>query len=180
MHEQIFLSALAQDIPIWFVAELLAVVIVIFLVLRWHPGFLGGRTVKDTVNQALEQREDQIREQLSAAQRSREEAERIREESKKDIARAKEEAGAIVARASTTSDSILQDLQVRARAEYERIVSQARVQIDFERQQAEAALRRRAADVVVDAAGQVLQRNLDAETDRHIIGSSLSELREVR
>ncbi|GAC1467175.1 MAG: hypothetical protein PVSMB7_13450 [Chloroflexota bacterium] len=174
MNDVIFLGVLADQEIVWFVAELAAVVIIVVLILRWHPGFLGGQTISQSVSRSLDKREEQIREQLSAAQRSREEAARIRQQSEQDIAAAREEAQHIVDRASTTSEAILADLQTRAREEYDRIVGQAKGQIEYERQQAEAALRRRAADIVIDAAGQIVRRDLSADTDQRIINDSLT------
>jgi F0F1-type ATP synthase membrane subunit b/b' len=71
---------------------------------------------------------------------------------------------------------------MRARAEEEanRVVAQAAAQINYEREQAELALQRRAADIVVDAARTVIQRNLDESSDRRIIDTSLSDLKDLR
>lgn len=176
----VFATALASDRLIWFIAELLAFVLIAAVILRWRPSFLGNKSISATLSDSLDRRAGQIDEQLSAAERSREEAAKIRAQSEQDIARAREEGRQIVGRAGSTSQSILEELQVRAREEYDRIVAQARTQIDYERQQAEMALQRRAADIVVDAAQEVVQRNLDSDSDRRIIGSSLDDLKELR
>jgi F-type H+-transporting ATPase subunit b len=169
-------STLSGDYIVWWIAQLVALALIIFLVLRWRPGFLGGRTIGDTVNGILDARAAQIKEQLEAAERSRQEAERIREQSAQDVARAKEEAESIVVRASETSEAIQKDIEARAREEYDRIVGQARSEIDAERRQAELALRRRAADIVVDAAQQIIERNLDEAADQRLIRESVSQL----
>lgn len=171
------IAALASDYLIWWAAQVIAVAILIALVLRWKPGFLKGKTIGGSVTGALDARETQIQHQLEAAERSREEAARIREEARQDIEEARTEAQQIVTRAVSTSQAIQQEMTVRAQQEYERIVGQAAEQIDYERRQAEAALRRRAADIVVDAAGQIVRQNLSAESDRRIIDESLANLR---
>jgi F-type H+-transporting ATPase subunit b len=171
------MTILAHNYPIWWLAQLVAVGILVFLFLRWKPGFLGGKTIGTTLGNTLDAREAQIKEQLAAAERSREEAARIREASQRDIQQAREEANGIVQRAGTTSQAIQQEIETRARQEYDRIIGQARTEIDYERQQAELALQRRAADIVIDAAGQIVQQHLDAGTDQQLIGDSLGNLR---
>ena len=93
-------STLSGNYIVWWVAQVVALALIVFLVLRWRPGFLGGKTIGQTVNSSLDSRAAQIKEQLEAAERSRQEAQRIREQSAQDVARAKEEAEDIVARAS--------------------------------------------------------------------------------
>lgn len=169
-------STLSGNYIVWWIAQLVALAIIVFLALRWRPGFLKGRTIGQTVGGTLDARAKQIQEQLEAAERSRQEAARIREQSAQDVARAKEEAEGIVARAAATSKAIQKDIEGRAREEYDRIVGQARDEIESERRQAELALRRRAADIVVDAAQQIVEKNLDAESDQRLIQESVSQL----
>lgn len=173
-------SFLADQYFIWWGAQVVAVAILVYLALRWRPKFLGGRTVGTTLTAALDRREEQIRDQLQAAERSRQEAARIREEAQQDIVRARAEAEHIVSRAHQTSEAIGQEMEDRARQEYERIIGQARNEIDYERRQAELALRRRAADIVVDSAGQVVARYLSPEVDQRIVRESLRDLGDGR
>jgi F-type H+-transporting ATPase subunit b len=173
-------SNLSANLPLWWLAQLIAIAILVWLFLRWRPNFLRGRSIRQTLNDVLDARQQQIQTQLEAAQRSREEAARINEQAKQEIAQARKDAEEIVTRAAHTSEAIQQEMQKRAREEYERIIGQARVQIDYEREQAELALRRRASDIVVDAAGQIVERYLEPQTDRQIIDSSLADLKEIR
>jgi F-type H+-transporting ATPase subunit b len=169
-------STLSGSYIVWWVAQLVALGIIIFLILRWRPGFLNGRTIGQTVNGTLDSRAAQMQEQLEAAERSRQEAARIREQAAQDVARAREEAEGIVSRAAETSQAIQKDIEARAREEYDRIVGQAKNEIDSERRQAELALRRRAADIVVDAAQQIVEQHLDDESDQRLIQESVSRL----
>lgn len=171
---------LANDYWIWWLAQVIAIVILVVLFLRWRPGFLGKRTVREALGAALAARENGIQEQLQAAERSRQEAAAIREQANRDIEQARQQATEIVSRASQTSEAIQRDMEEHARAEYQRIVGQAKNEIEYEREQAELALRRRAADIVVDAAGQIVRQNLDPSADHRIIGESLDELGTLR
>lgn len=171
---------LASNFFLWWIAQVVAIAILVVLFLAWRPGFLGGKTIGETLKGALKSRENDIQMQLEAAQRSREEAERLHQAALQDVEQARQEASEIVTRAGSTSEAIGRDLETRAREEYERIVSQARAQIEYERERAELAIQRRAADIVVDAAREVIERNLEPQTDRRIIDTSLSELKELR
>lgn len=172
-------QTLSGQVWLWWIAQVLAIAILVFLFLRWRPGFLGKRTVGEMMSSALDAREENIRDQLEAAQRSREEAERIQQAAMADIERARRESREIVERARTTSEAIQEDMQRRAQEEATRVVAQASAQINYERDQAELALQRRAADIVVDAARTVIQQNLDDSSDRRIIDTSLSDLKEL-
>ena len=169
-------STLSGNYLVWWVAQIVALGLILFLALRWRPGFLKGQTIGQMLGAALDARASQIQEQLEAAERSRQEPARIREQSAQDVARAKEEAEGIVARATETSKAIQRDIEARAREEYDRIVGQAKSEIESERRQAELALRRRAADIVVDAAQQIVEHNFDPEADRLLIQESVSQL----
>ena len=171
---------LADNLLWWWIAQVIAVAILVILFLRWRPGFLSRRTIGETLGGILDARAEVIRTQLEAAERSREEAERLHAEAQKDVERARVEAREIIERATHTSEAIGADLERRAREEYERIVGQARLQIDFERERAISALRRRAGDVIIDAAREVVERTLEPDTDRRVIEDSLSDLKELR
>jgi F-type H+-transporting ATPase subunit b len=173
-------AILAHNWPIWWVAQVVAVGILVYLILRWKPGFLKGRTIGTTLGATLDAREEQIRAQLSAAEESRREAALIREQAVTDIENARHTAEQIVSRAQHTSEAIQQEIVARAEEERLRIVGQAKSEIDYERRQAEQALRRRAADIVVDAASQVVGNHMSPSTDRRIIDESLVNLKELR
>jgi F-type H+-transporting ATPase subunit b len=170
---------LADTYLAWWAAQVVALVILVFLVLRWHPKFLRGRSIGQTLDAALIARENQIGAQLAAAEESRKEAARIREEAANDVEEARGQADEIVERARHTSESIQREITDRAREEARRVVEQAQAEIAYETRQAEMALQRRAADIVVDAAKQIVERHLEPATDRRLIEESLARMREI-
>jgi len=180
MHINTVLTSLSGSYPVWWIAQIVALALVVFLILRWRPKFLKGTTIGGSLGKTLDARETEIRVQLEAAQRSRDEAAKIREQSAADVERARREAADIVSRATQTSQAIQQEIEVRAHDEYQRIVGQARNEIEYERQQAESKLRRQAADVVIDAARQVIDRHLQETTDRRLIEDSLASMKDGR
>lgn len=173
-------TTLSNNYVWWLIADVIAIVILVWAFLRWRPGFLGKQTIGQTVNRLLDARAEQIRSQLEEAQRSRDEAARIRDQSAAQIEQARKQAEDIAARAAQTSEAIQQEMEKRAHEEYDRIVAQAKSEIDLERERAELALRRRAADIVVDAAREVVRRNLDDTADDQLIIESLSTIRGLK
>lgn len=170
---------LAHNLLIWWIAQVAAIAILLYFILVHHWGFLGGRTITSMLAGMLDTRANRIDEQLRAAERSREEARLIREQTAQEVERARREAQQIVSRAAGTSEAIRHEIEVRARADYERILEQAKVEIALERERAEQALQRRAADIVVDAAEQVISTHLQPQSDRRLIESSLDNLKEL-
>lgn len=173
----VVLADLSQYYIWWFVAEVAAVAVLV-----WFVGFrrfegLGNQTIAQRVKGVLDARANNIQEQLQAAERSREEAARIQQQAARDMEQARQQAEDIVTRAGETSQAIQRDMEEKARAEYERIVGQARTAIEYEREQAELRLRQKAADIVIDAAREVVERNRDPEADRKLIDDSLSHMR---
>lgn len=180
MFSDILMTALATNYFVWWAAQVAAIVIIIYFVVRRRFGFLGNRTIGQAFSEALDARQAQIREQLEAAERSREEARKIQEAAEREVEEARRDGEGIVTRAASTSEAIQREMHERAREEYQRIVGQARSQIEYERRQAEMALRRSAADIVVDAAREIVERYLDPPADKKIIDESLGELRGLR
>ncbi|HZU13223.1 MAG TPA: F0F1 ATP synthase subunit B [Chloroflexota bacterium] len=171
---------LANNFVLWWIAQVAAIAILVYFFLFHHFGFLNGGTIWGLLQKSLQSRRDGIQHQLEAAQRSREEAQRLHEEALQDVEEARHEAASIVERAGQTSQAIQADLEARAREEYNRILDQARSQIQYEQERAVMALQRRAADIVVDAAREVVERNLEPQTDRAIIDTSLDQLQGLR
>jgi F-type H+-transporting ATPase subunit b len=173
-------TVLANNYPFWWLAQIVAIGILIFLFLRWRPNFLSGKTIGETLGRVLDARRAQIEDQLAAAERSRQEAERVHAQTQQDIEQARQEAEKIVTGATHTSEAIRTEITQRASSEAERILAQAKAEIDQERNQALQALQRRAADIVVDAAGQVVARHMDAHADEQLINTSLRNMGDGR
>src|SRR5579875_2850415 len=171
---------LADNVFLWWAAQVVAIAILVILFLRWRPKFTGRRTIGEMVGSILDARAEQIRQQMAAADRAREEAQHLHEEAQQDIRQARGEAEQIVARGARTAELIREEMGRHAREEYDRIVAQARVEIDLERERAESALRRRAADIVIDAAAHVVQNDLTTQADAGLINQSLDSVGELR
>ena len=124
-----------------------AVVLVILKAFVWRP-LLG----------ALEAREQRISDAIESAEKARDEAQATLAEHQQRLEGAGEEARQIVAQAREAGEKTQQ-----------RIVEQARRSIETEKQAALSELRREVGNLAVEAAGQILDANLDDEKNRKLV-----------
>ncbi len=127
---------------------------------------------------ALETRERGIRETLDEAARLREEAAGLLEEHRRQVAEARRQAQEIVAESRQAAEQVRRELEAKAREEGEAILDGARRDIQQEKERAIHDLRRQSVELALAAAGRLLRRKLDAETDRGLISEYLDELQE--
>ncbi len=162
-----------KNLALW-VAELIG-----FLLLVWF--FVSKRfgsqrkSVIGMIGGILDARASRIDALLRAAEESREEARLAHEQVQAEIAEAHREAEAIVLRAQAMSTSLREEAVVTAEADKQRIIAQARDEIEAEQSQALMELRSRAADVAIDAAQEVLRRTMNDQSDRRIIETALAD-----
>ncbi|HZT96219.1 MAG TPA: F0F1 ATP synthase subunit B [Chloroflexota bacterium] len=125
------------------------------------------------INGVLDARAARIEAQLQAAEVSREQARQAHEAAQAEIAEARQEAVRIVERAENMSVSLREEALVTAEADKERIIAQAKDEIEAERNQAVLELRSRASDVAVEAAREVLSRTMNDQIDRRMIEEAM-------
>jgi F-type H+-transporting ATPase subunit b len=148
--------------------------IVIFLLLlavlkrfAW-PAILG----------AVEAREQALERQLAEAARDREQAAALLAEHQKLIADAKSQAHGIIVEARGVAEKDRALAIEKTRQEQEELLARARREIGAERDRAVAELRREAVDISLAAATKLIEKRLDAETDRKIVLDYLATLDE--
>lgn len=134
-------------------AQIIAFVLVVWLVNRllWKP-----------LSEALQKRQTQIADGLSAAeegQRSLQEA----DEKKLEIQReAQKQAADIIATAQKQAGEIVEGAKARAREESERITAAAQSEIESEYNRAKEALRSEVGALAMAGAARILEREIDA------------------
>lgn len=151
----------------------LAVEIVVFLVVLW----VIWRYVLPYVNKALEERQEQIRESLEAADRARHEADETRAERQGILEDARQQARDIVASATATAERLRNEATERGRQEYERLVTSAEAEIALNRQRAIDEVSSQVGALVLSVAQQVIGREIDAASHRSLIDEAVSALR---
>ncbi len=128
----------------------------------------------------LDNRANKIKESLEAGERAKQEA----VSAEKDIAKKIEEASAqgqqIVGQAVKTAEEVKRRATQDAKKEADSIIAKAQVEIEREKQESFAELRKDVADLAVLVAGKAIATTLDKETQRKLIDNTLKEVSSLR
>ena len=127
---------------------------------------------------SLDEREKRISDALTAAEQARQEAEEVLQEHRQKLAAAEEEARQVVAEARAAGANVRQTIVSQAREEAERMLDQARTSIESEKRAAIAELRRETANLAVQAAGVLIDANLDDEKNRGLVDDLIAKIPE--
>ena len=127
---------------------------------------------------ALDEREKRITDAIAAAEQARQEAEEVLREHRQKLAAADEEARQVVAEAREAGANVRQTIVSQAREEAERMLDQARTSIESEKRAAIAELRRETTNLAVQAAGALIDANLDDEKNRGLVDDFIDRIPE--
>ena len=125
---------------------------------------------------AVEARERALQEAIDAARRDREEAEKVLAEHRAQLEKARGEAQKLIADGRATAEKLRSDLMEQAKTQQQEMLDRARRDIETEKTNAIAALRREAVDLAIAGAGKVIERNLDTDANRKLVESFLGSL----
>jgi len=125
---------------------------------------------------AVEARERSLQEALDSAKRDREEAERVLAEHRAQLEKARSEAQKLIADGRATAEKLRGDLLEQTKVQQQEMLDRARREIDTEKTNAIAALRREAVDLAIAGAGKVIERNLDSDANRKLVETFLGSV----
>lgn len=126
--------------------------------------------------QALESRQERIRQSLEDADRARQELERLQQESAKMMQQARIEAESIVTQTRSDAERLREELKVKAKEEADNILRNAQQQIQLQTRQAIQQIRHEVADMAVLLASKLLERNLAKEDNARLIDDTLKQI----
>ena len=126
--------------------------------------------------QALDRREDKIRQSLKEAADIQAQAEMDREAQKLMIEEASREAAAIVERARTAAEATARAVEAKSRAEAESLIREAGTEIGNAKERALAELRRETSALALQVAGRILDKKLDSAADRELTDRLIREI----
>ena len=154
--------------PALFIAYVVNFVILVFLlrVFLYRP-----------VLNMLGQRRERIQESLAEADRVRQEAAVQRSEFERELEEARRTSQEAAVRAAQETEKMRDAILAEARKEADRILDQARQQIEMDRRQAVAELRHGVVDLAVDLARRVIGETVtvDERAQRKFIQQFLEE-----
>jgi F-type H+-transporting ATPase subunit b len=146
---------------------ILIFLIVLFLLYRFaYPPILG----------AVEAREARIEELLAAAQRDREEAQKLLEDQRARHEELRTQVQEMVAEGRTAGERMREEIIAEARREQQSILERARREIAQESEAALAELKAQAVDLSIAAASKLVEKDLDQEGNRRLVRGYLDRL----
>jgi F-type H+-transporting ATPase subunit b len=157
-------SEIRKDLAVW---SWIVFLIVLFVLWRtaWKPILAG-----------LKKREDQIAENIAAAQRQHDEARRLLEQYERKLAGAASQVREIMDEARRDAQHTQQEIIARARAEAQTEKNRTLVEIDTARQQALKDIAEKSTDMAIDLAGRIIRAKLSPADHKELIQEAVGRL----
>jgi F-type H+-transporting ATPase subunit b len=125
---------------------------------------------------ALTAREEGIRASLEQAEHARLEAQKLLEENRKQLAAAEEQSQRAIKEGRDMGERLKAEILEKANQNSRHLVEQAKEEIGREKEKALAQLRAEVTDLVIGAAGKILDANLDTPRQRQLADAAIKEL----
>ena len=129
------------------------------------------------LQKAMHDRQKQIADGLSAAEKGRQELELAAQRVTEELRKAREQASEILAQAEKRGGELVEEAKGNAKAEGERIVNAAKAEIEQEVNRAKEQLRAQVAMLAVTGAEKILRREVDAKAHAQLLQGLEAELR---
>jgi F-type H+-transporting ATPase subunit b len=128
------------------------------------------------VRNMMKQRENRIREDLERAEQARTEAEGELANYRRQVAEARNEAARIIEEARQSADEVKRQIQAQAEADAAETRSRAQEDIRLAAERAQADLQGRVADLSIELAEKIVERNLDRDTQLALVESYIGQV----
>jgi F-type H+-transporting ATPase subunit b len=125
---------------------------------------------------SLKTRENAITDSLSRAEQARADAERLIAENKLERAKAEEEVQKALKEGRIYAEQMRHDLVEKAKEEAERMLTQARAEIERDTQRALRQLRTEVSDLAIMATSKLLDENMNEERHRKVVDKMIADL----
>ena len=148
----------------------MTLVFLIVFVILWNWGF-------PVIVKMVNDRKDFIDGSLKKAHEANEKLANIQKEGESILQEAREKQAQILKDAADTRDAIVEKAQDKAREEGSRLLSDAKAQIEAEKQNAIREIRAQVAELSVQVAGKVLKKDLSTDAKQmELINKLLDEV----
>ena len=135
-----------------------------------------GKFAWGPILQMIETREKSIAEAIESAKRERASAEAASSEMKAALERVREESAQLLRKNQQEVAAAKAELMAAARKESDDLLAAARKTIGEEKRQAMVELRAQAVDIAIEAAGRLVQMNMDEKKQKQLVEEYLSQL----
>jgi F-type H+-transporting ATPase subunit b len=128
------------------------------------------------VRNMMKQREDRIRDDLERAEQARTEAEGELANYRRQVADARAESARIIEEARQSADEVKRQIQAQAEADAGEIRARAQEDIRLASDRAQADLQGRVAELSIELAEKIVERNLDRDTQLALVESYIEQV----
>lgn len=142
--------------------------VIVLMILRW--------TAWKPLLAALTAREEKIRTSLEQAEQSRQQALALLEEHRRQVAAADQQVQRILSEGRALADRHKAEITEKAENAARRMITQAKEEIQREKDAALMQLRSEVADLVIGATGKLLDKNLDTPAQRSLADAAIREI----
>jgi F-type H+-transporting ATPase subunit b len=132
------------------------------------------------VRNMMETREQRIRSDLERAEQAKVESEQVLEQYRAQLADARNEASRILEEARQAADQMRRDLTARAEQEANDLRTRAQQDVQLATERAMADRRSRVAELSIELAERIVERNLDRDTQLQLIENYINEVGTAR
>jgi len=146
--------------------------IIIFLLLL----YILKKTAWKPLLKSLSNREQLIKDSVEKAETLRQEAERMLEENKKVLSKADEESRRIITEGKELAEKLRSELISKTNEDTNRMVQRAKEDIEREKLGALNELKSEIASLAVQAAGKIIDENLDEKKQKKIINNLADQI----
>ncbi|MGM0589299.1 MAG: F0F1 ATP synthase subunit B [Bacteroidota bacterium] len=125
---------------------------------------------------ALDQRENSIKDSLEAAEKAMEKAERISNENKKALREAEHKAQQIRKEAINEAEMIRQERIAKSKEEADQMIEKAKQTIEQEKKNALQELRKEVAHLAIKSASMIIDAELDNERNSKLVDDFIQDI----
>jgi F-type H+-transporting ATPase subunit b len=138
--------------------------------------FILSKTAWKPLVDALQAREQSIREALHKAEEAKKESERMLAENKSALAKANEETARILKEGRELAEQMKDGIVARAHESAKAMMAHAKGDIQREKETALLQLKNEVADLAINAAEKILEETLDESKQKKLIDKVLQKL----
>ncbi|MDR1057092.1 MAG: F0F1 ATP synthase subunit B [Coxiellaceae bacterium] len=124
----------------------------------------------------IEERQEKIASGLEAAEQGRRELERVRLSVDEQLHQAKVQATTLLEQANQQASDFLMTCKTNAQIERDKILAQAKLDLEQEMNEAETSLQQRTVELVITATERILQQKVDEITHKKLIDNLISSI----
>ena len=125
---------------------------------------------------ALEQRENDIKDALNAAEEAKKEAEKVSNDYEQSIKDAQKQSQQIIADSKEAAEKVKVKIENNASKKAESMINDAKIQINAEKENAINEIKSIAIDLSIEAASKVVEKNVDNEDNRKLVNDAIAEI----